>query len=465
MRVSDNELINNCYDNLFEIDLRAIHIEQSSFSAIHSEKGKPLTIKDIYFKDKTFIFEDGLSSQFKLVNISGLIYLLGDKSCYPCSRIYKNLLGRKWLNVLIIPENYKINCPGCFKESYLDYNALAIKVNNISKSYFKLFIECFNKCFLENDWYSTGWITRFIKEFNGFNLDQKVDYLRELHLLSPLELCITSFFYGYKLTSDDVYFCIAKKEVPIQILYLKPIPFKLDFKKSTLSLLNSQLLSKTLDGFSLNEIESFFEIEFLWNNLIFDHKNSEMIEDILGIDDIKRWISKKVGKPLLNHKTNKLKTYNIDEKFILSYYKRLRVNLRTLENNLRAEEGYKIVGSLYTESLIYTQLVKQLKGFKIISQYSPEWLGRQRFDMFIHELNIAIEYNGLQHYEPVTYFGGAEGFKNTRIRDETKRRKCKLNNCTLFEIRFDDNINESIEQIVKFVESKIDVNIKTLDKK
>jgi hypothetical protein len=36
----------------------------------------------------------------------------------------------------------------------------------------------------------------------------------------------------------------------------------------------------------------------------------------------------------------------------------------------------------------------------------------------------------------VEHFGGKLGLQNTQERDELKRKKCKENNCTLFEVKY-----------------------------
>ena len=41
-----------------------------------------------------------------------------------------------------------------------------------------------------------------------------------------------------------------------------------------------------------------------------------------------------------------------------------------------------------------------------VFQYAPDWLKRQKIDIYIPSLRIAIEYQGKQHYEPVEFFGG-----------------------------------------------------------
>ena len=89
------------------------------------------------------------------------------------------------------------------------------------------------------------------------------------------------------------------------------------------------------------------------------------------------------------------------------------------------------------------------------TEISPTWLEKQRFDIYFPNYNIAVEYNGEQHYKIVAVFGGEEGFIKTQNRDILKREKCKLNNCSLFEIKYGYN-NNDYEQLV--------LNIKTIIK-
>jgi hypothetical protein len=87
----------------------------------------------------------------------------------------------------------------------------------------------------------------------------------------------------------------------------------------------------------------------------------------------------------------------------------------------------------------------------LISQYSPIWLGRQRFDIFIKELNLAIEYNGRQHYESIDFYGGEEGFQSTLKRDNEKRKKCRDNNCPLIEVRYDEDFEITLNKIDQII--------------
>lgn len=45
---------------------------------------------------------------------------------------------------------------------------------------------------------------------------------------------------------------------------------------------------------------------------------------------------------------------------------------------------------------------------------------RFRYDFYIPEANICIEFHGNQHYRPVEFFGGEEGFRSTVFRDKMK---------------------------------------------
>ena len=51
-------------------------------------------------------------------------------------------------------------------------------------------------------------------------------------------------------------------------------------------------------------------------------------------------------------------------------------------------------------------------------------------------LNLAIEYQGRQHYEAIEFFGGEKGFKKRQILDEKKRLLLKEHNINLLEWKY-----------------------------
>lgn len=66
-------------------------------------------------------------------------------------------------------------------------------------------------------------------------------------------------------------------------------------------------------------------------------------------------------------------------------------------------------------------------------QYYAKWLGTQSLDIFIPTLNVGIEYQGMQHYEPIEFFGGERAFKRNQERDARKRKLCEENGIKLIE--------------------------------
>lgn len=70
-------------------------------------------------------------------------------------------------------------------------------------------------------------------------------------------------------------------------------------------------------------------------------------------------------------------------------------------------------------------------------QYRPAWLGRQSLDMYIPSLRTAIEYQGVQHYVPVDFFGGQEALEQRQALDLQKRALCGQNGVRLIEWAYD----------------------------
>lgn len=68
------------------------------------------------------------------------------------------------------------------------------------------------------------------------------------------------------------------------------------------------------------------------------------------------------------------------------------------------------------------------------------------FDFYLPQHNCCIEYDGEQHYKINDYFGGLNGFINTKIRDTIKTKYCEDNNIKLIRIPYWDYDN--IEKIL-----------------
>ena len=71
-------------------------------------------------------------------------------------------------------------------------------------------------------------------------------------------------------------------------------------------------------------------------------------------------------------------------------------------------------------------------------------MNKKYFDFYLTKHNICVEYDGIQHFESVEYFGGEQVFNETKIRDEIKNEYCKNNNIHLIRISYKDNIIEKL---------------------
>lgn len=126
------------------------------------------------------------------------------------------------------------------------------------------------------------------------------------------------------------------------------------------------------------------------------------------------------------------------------------------ENTFRSHLGLKPKAPRWiSEQLLFDKIKLKFTNQIVVSQASPEWLGRQRFDIYFPDLNVAIEYNGAQHFVAVGLFGGEEGLKLTKLRDDEKRRKCKENKCELLEV----DENYSIDNVFDWINSIINKNV------
>ena len=70
-----------------------------------------------------------------------------------------------------------------------------------------------------------------------------------------------------------------------------------------------------------------------------------------------------------------------------------------------------------------------------------------RFDFYLPDFDIYIEYQGKQHYEPVEYFGGIEGFNRQVALDEKKRKYAKGK---ILEIPYNQEVSDILDNFFKF---------------
>lgn len=67
------------------------------------------------------------------------------------------------------------------------------------------------------------------------------------------------------------------------------------------------------------------------------------------------------------------------------------------------------------------------------------------FDFYLPELNICIEFDGIQHFEIIEKWGGGDGLKDRQMKDKIKNKYCKNNNIILLRIKYNENIEEKLK--------------------
>jgi very-short-patch-repair endonuclease len=90
------------------------------------------------------------------------------------------------------------------------------------------------------------------------------------------------------------------------------------------------------------------------------------------------------------------------------------------------------------------------KKISYIRQYSFNDcvdLAKLRFDFYLPEQNLLIEFDGKQHFQPIEFFGGKEAFKIQEKRDKIKNEQAKKHSINLLRIPYTkyDNIETILE--------------------
>mgnify|MGYP000551241380 CR=1 FL=1 len=102
-----------------------------------------------------------------------------------------------------------------------------------------------------------------------------------------------------------------------------------------------------------------------------------------------------------------------------------------------------------SETELYYLLKGEFYNEEVIHHGKPKWLGRQHVDIWFPKHKIGIEYQGLQHDQPVEFFGGEEGFIEGQKRDKRKKKLFKENNSILIEVREGYSIEDVVNEIKK----------------
>ncbi len=130
---------------------------------------------------------------------------------------------------------------------------------------------------------------------------------------------------------------------------------------------------------------------------------------------------------------------------------------RIANNRFRKELGFKKIGEKFvTETELFRIITSLYPEHEVIHHYKSPWLQGQEIDIFIPDLNIGIEYDGIQHFKAIDVWGGEEALKENQKRDSEKNKKCLENNIQLIRFNYkekellsEDYVSNKINSIIK----------------
>lgn len=114
--------------------------------------------------------------------------------------------------------------------------------------------------------------------------------------------------------------------------------------------------------------------------------------------------------------------------------------MRASRGEIKIEEVLTMSGLSFEQEYIFSDLVS-FSGHPL------------RFDFAVFddegEIDFLIEYQGIQHYEPKSKFGGVSGLRQQQINDMKKREYCKKHNINLVLIPYWDEERINFDYIMK----------------
>lgn len=132
--------------------------------------------------------------------------------------------------------------------------------------------------------------------------------------------------------------------------------------------------------------------------------------------------------------------------------------LKSIEKGMYADIDlyeYSIPENKWKSEQLMFQLITQMFPKKpVYYQYRADFLkqgnSQLSYDVFIPSLHLAFEYQGKQHFEPIDFFGGKDGFEKQQWRDKQKLKLSIENHITLVYINYWDDLNvQLIQQRIK----------------
>lgn len=151
--------------------------------------------------------------------------------------------------------------------------------------------------------------------------------------------------------------------------------------------------------------------------------------------------------------------YDYSNSIYINSYTKIAINCNShgvfhqTPNSHLNGQGCPVCKASKGELLIREILVE--KGINFKQKYRiPNTEYRFFYDFYLPDHNLLIEFHGEQHYKPVEYFKGKEGFRKTKERDTFKKALAKMVKIPIIYFNYKD-LDLEVSQFKKMVLSRI----------
>lgn len=115
-----------------------------------------------------------------------------------------------------------------------------------------------------------------------------------------------------------------------------------------------------------------------------------------------------------------------------------------IENVVREQYGYPRIGDKWISETMLFHIVKAIYPNETIKRhYRPDWLEGLELDIYIPTINLAFEYQGIQHFKAIDHWGGQQQLKKQQEHDQRKKHICEHLGIRLICVSYDEELSDS----------------------
>ena len=163
-------------------------------------------------------------------------------------------------------------------------------------------------------------------------------------------------------------------------------------------------------------------------------------ESIEEIDDV--YLKDKLtAEDVSNHSSRYNYLYQLAFRKSIQLYKEKMAQFESQALKDMSQKGYRI-SKWKNESNLFSIVAREYPD--AIYQFRCKWLGQQSIDVYIPSLKVGIEYQGEQHYRPISFFGGEKAFEDLIRRDLRKQKLCRDNGVNLIIWKYDEAVSKIV---------------------